>query len=226
MPGTLPIDAVLFDLHFTLVDQGDANEWLTAGWRQAGLPSTPRETLGGPRTRQVVGLLDEVWSQARDVDPESRRDLDPAAHREVFCEVLRRDGVDGPLIDGLYDTLFDRWHAYDDAVPTMSALRAADIKVVVLSNIGVDARPMMQRTGLLTVTDAVVLSYELGIVKPDPAIFRHALDVVGVPADRALMVGDSRDDSGALTAGIRTLLLPRTAPPVHGLDAVSRLAGL
>lgn len=38
------------------------------------------------------------------------------------------------------------------------------------------------------------------------------------------MVGDSwRDDAGAAALGIRTLLLPRTTGPVHGLDAVLRL---
>lgn len=224
--GASEIDAVLFDLHFTLLDQGDAAEWLAAGWRAAGRPGEPDEGLGSGRIDEVVKLLDEVWTVARTVDPTGQRDLDSAAHREVFAEVLRRGGVEPDLIEGLYLTLWDRWLAYEDAAPTMAALQAAGIKLVVLSNIGVDARPMLARAGLLPFADAIVLSVELGVVKPEPEIFRHALQSVDASAERTLMVGDSIDDAGALAVGIRTLLLPRRPMPTRGLDAVLRVVGI
>ena len=67
--------------------------------------------------------------------------------------------------------------------------------------------------------DAVILSFEVGAVKPDRSIFQRALDALGVPAARALMVGDNAvDDAGAARLGIRTLLLPRTQGVAHGLD--------
>jgi FMN phosphatase YigB (HAD superfamily) len=71
-----------------------------------------------------------------------------------------------------------------------------------------------------------VLSYEVGVVKPDPAIFELALDRLGRPGRRTLMVGDSpRDDVGGVTHRIRTLILPRTDGPVHGLGTVLRMVG-
>ena len=74
--------------------------------------------------------------------------------------------------------------------------------------------------------DAVLLSYEVGFVKPDLRIFQAALDAIECSADEALMVGDSgRDDSGGAGLGIRTLILPRTTGPVHGLGAVLALTG-
>jgi len=53
------------------------------------------------------------------------------------------------------------------------------------------------------------LSFELRVAKPDPSIFRAALDRLGLPADQVLMVGDRCAYDGAATAvGITTLLVP------------------
>jgi FMN phosphatase YigB (HAD superfamily) len=74
--------------------------------------------------------------------------------------------------------------------------------------------------------DAVILSFEVGSVKPQRPIFQVALDALAVPAGRALMVGDNAtDDAGAARLGIRTLLLPRTQGVEHGLGLVLRLVG-
>ena len=74
--------------------------------------------------------------------------------------------------------------------------------------------------------DGVVLSYEVGLVKPDPAIYARALELLGVAGSRTLMVGDSpRDDVGGVPLQIRTLILPRTDGPVHGLGTVLRMVG-
>jgi FMN phosphatase YigB (HAD superfamily) len=68
-----------------------------------------------------------------------------------------------------------------------------------VSNIAFDLRPAFDGVGSV---DDFVLSFEVGAVKPDPAIFQAALDRLGVPADRTLMVGDSDEaDGGARALG-------------------------
>jgi HAD superfamily hydrolase (TIGR01549 family) len=105
-------------------------------------------------------------------------------------------------------------------------LKARDVRIVVLSNIGLDIRPLLNRAGAGELLDGVVLSYEVGLVKPDPAIYARALELLDVPGPEVPMVGDSpRDDVGGVPLAIRTLILPRTPGPVHGLGAVLQLIG-
>ena len=120
--------------------------------------------------------------------------------------------------------MLDVWHAYEDTIPTIEALQEIGVKVCLLSNAGVPIRTVLDREGLTPLINGVVLSYEVGLVKPDIRIFQTALDAIDCPANEALMVGDSgRDDSGGTALGIRTLILPRTSGPVHGLGAVVSL---
>jgi len=122
--------------------------------------------------------------------------------------------------------MLDTWLPYDDTLPVLSALGARGLKLGLVSNAGVDVRIVLDRAGLTPLLDAVVISHEHGTVKPQAPIFERALADLGVPAERALMVGDSpRDDVGTAFLGVRTLILPRTHGAVHGLDVVLRLVG-
>lgn len=216
-PG--PIRGVIFDLHSTLVDQGSADEWL-----DLALEAHPHPLDDGQRA-ELVAFLDRIWENARLHDPDSTRDLSADAHRRVFHRLLDDGpGVDAGLGDALYARLLDTWHAYDDAVPVLADLRAAGIRIAVLSNVGVPVQHVLDREGLTAYADATVLSWQVGSVKPGPEIFERALADLDLGPDDVLMVGDSgKDDAGAAHLGIRTLILPRTAGPVHGLAAVTAL---
>ena len=212
-----PVRAVIFDFHATLVDQGEADEWLDLALARAGSPD-----LGGAVDRAaVVHRLDEIWVYAREIDPLSDRDLSAQLHHDIFHRIM--DGhVADDLRRALYDVMFDQWVAYDEAPGVLEELRRRGIRTAILSNIGIDLRPIMARERL--VPDAVVLSCEVGAVKPDAGIFRAALQALGTSAEETLMVGDNwADDAAASALGIRTLILPRTRGRDHGLDIVLRL---
>lgn len=217
VPG--PIRGVIFDIHSTLVDQGDADEWLSIALTRAPHP------LDDAQRRELVAFLDRIWEGARIADPASSRDLSFAEHSRVFHELIEAGpGIDRPLANALYDCMLDTWRAYDDAIPMLRTLREAGVRVCLLSNAGVPIRTVLDRDGITPWIDGVVLSYEVGFVKPDPRIFRAALDVLGLDAQQALMVGDNaHDDGGGAALGLRTLILPRTAGRVHGLDVVPPL---
>lgn len=224
-PG--PIEAVLFDFHSTLVDQGDPRAWLELAWAHAGRPATAREALGEAAFARLAGWVDRIWEHVVEVDPHGERDLAPARHREVYDRLMARlDEVDAGLAHALYEVMLETWVPYDDAVPTLTALRRRGVKLALVSNVGMDVRVVLDRAGMTHLFDAVILSFEAGAVKPAAAIFEQALRALGTAPANALMVGDNpRDDAGAALLGMRTLLLPRTAGSEHGLEIVLRMVG-
>jgi len=83
---------------------------------------------------------------------------------------------------------------------TIARLRALGLALGVVSNWD---ETLPERLLDLDV-DVVVSSAEAGAPKPDPAVFRLALERLRVPASRALHVGDSpADEKGARAAGMR-----------------------
>ena len=65
---------------------------------------------------------------------------------------------------------------------------------------------LLDRLGVLEHFDAITTSEAVGRTKPDPAMFETALERAGVPAERAIMVGDryDHDVAGASRHGIAT----------------------
>jgi putative hydrolase of the HAD superfamily len=76
-------------------------------------------------------------------------------------------------------------------------------------------REKLNASGLAELFDSVVISGDLGIGKPDPHVFQHALTLLDGDPREATMVGDSmtRDIDGAITAGLQAVWLNRFRRP-------------
>jgi putative hydrolase of the HAD superfamily len=87
--------------------------------------------------------------------------------------------------------------------------RATGVKVAIVSNSEGMLDRLFADLGVLEHFDLVVDSGKVGVEKPDPRIFRMALDRFGASPDRALMLGDTyaTDIVGARAAGIRAALV-------------------
>lgn len=133
------------------------------------------------------------------------RDLDPALHRKAYLEILRVSGVPSrEQALGLYHRLTDpaEWTPYPDTGDVLATLHVRGIKTAVVSNIAFDLRPAFAARGWDAYVDEYVLSYEVGAIKPNEAIFRFALDRLEVTGADAVMVGDSTvADGGAAALG-------------------------
>jgi putative hydrolase of the HAD superfamily len=122
-----------------------------------------------------------------------------------------------------------RFRAYPEVPAALAGLRASGARLAVVSNWDVSLHDVLERTGLRGLVDAVVISAELGVAKPDPAIFRAALERLGVTASDAMHVGDSleTDVAGARAAGVEAVLVARNgAQPPDGVRVVASLDGL
>jgi HAD superfamily hydrolase (TIGR01509 family) len=132
------------------------------------------------------------------------RDLAPHLHREAYLHVLRESGVADHHAEALYGRLIDpsSWTPYPDTADVLEGLHRQGIKTAVVSNIAFDVRPAFAALGVADCVDEFVLSFEVGAVKPDAAIFETALSRLGVAAAQAVMVGDSDEaDGGARAIG-------------------------
>jgi HAD superfamily hydrolase (TIGR01509 family) len=95
------------------------------------------------------------------------------------------------------------------ASKALDRLHAMGLQLVVVSNADGTVEALFEELGLRHLFKHVVDSGVVGFEKPDPRIFRHALDLSGAAPDRTLHVGDvyDVDVAGARATGIHALLL-------------------
>jgi len=123
----------------------------------------------------------------------------------------------------------DDLRLWDDAVATLRHVRAAGIRVGLLTNGPSELqRRKLAVTGIEVELDAVGISEELGAHKPAAAAFEAVLELLGCSADEAAMVGDSlaNDVAGALAHGFARVVWVSSAgvEPPAGAHRVRRLA--
>ena len=110
---------------------------------------------------------------------------------------------------------FDHIHEFAVAgaeqVAVVKALRSLGIKTAIVTNVAKERfkfqRNKIDAMGLTPLFDAVVLSGEVGIHKPDRRVFDHATNLLGVANEACIFVGDNpeSDITGALNAGIEAV---------------------
>jgi HAD superfamily hydrolase (TIGR01509 family) len=103
------------------------------------------------------------------------------------------------------------WCGCDPEAPrVVEGIKRHGLLVAVISNTEDGrARDALEAAGLAELFDVVIDSHLVGLSKPDPAIFRHALERLGVEPLEAVFVGDSyaHDALAARAAGMRAVLL-------------------
>lgn len=117
------------------------------------------------------------------------------------------------------------------AMPLIKSLKGMGLPIGILSNGFTEVQEHKLRvTGLDKVIDIMVLSDEIGINKPNVALFDHAMKRAGQSVPSAqLMIGDNAttDIAGAISAGWNAILYDRSLPLLHtrgkGYHMVSEL---
>jgi HAD superfamily hydrolase (TIGR01509 family) len=210
----MAVKGVMFDFSGTVFRIEPAERWLRAVLTGAGLPASGEDAAvysrrleragaqpGGALPERVPPELADSW---RD------RDLSEERHRAAYTGLSRTVALPWDVHDALYDRHRTpaAWEPYPDAGEVLRGLRERGVPVAVVSNIGWDLRPVFRTHGLERYVDRFVLSFEHGVKKPDPRIFRIACDALGVAPADAVMVGDhAAADGGAAALGSRLLLV-------------------
>lgn len=210
----MPIRAVFFDLDDTLCNAGPA-------WR-AG-ETAAFEVLRERRPELDLEAARDVWRKVNDrlLERLNAGALTMAQVRaRRFGALLKRlDAEDDGLAEALSAELarvrLASVRLFDDAVPTLDALRPACHLGVITNGAGDDHDDSQYSTlrhlRLLDLFDSIWISDLVGFRKPDPRIFEAALGGVGMDPTEAAHVGDSlaKDVAGANAAGVLSVLIWR-----------------
>lgn len=122
----------------------------------------------------------------------------------------------------------DAWRCFPDVAPAVRALLGGGVRVRIGSNFDARLRSVVAGLPELSgLSDALVISSEVGLRKPHPDFFRAACASMGLSPDSVLCVGDDAENDvlGPRRAGLRGALLDRSGRRAGG-DVTPCLAGL
>ena len=99
--------------------------------------------------------------------------------------------------------------------------RGHGVRLAIVSNAARHSGHLLDTFGLRDRVDVLAMSWSTGLLKPDPRIYRLALDGLGTDPSRAAFVGDGRDHElrGARRLGLRTVLIDRDLPHTESARA-------
>jgi len=130
-----------------------------------------------------------------------------------YADVLRELGIGDP--DAFIDAEHDVWRPAHSVLASaqalLGALRSRGVKTGLLANSWPDPGRVLrgdaEAFGLAELLDVLVFSEEVGLRKPDPAIFLHACRQLEVEAAVTMYVGDNlvTDVQGAADVGMTTV---------------------
>ena len=199
------LDAVLFDWGDTLMRWDFDVELLEAG-HVAGL-----HAIGRPADPELTARFRDAYLPAF-FEPDVVEEIEyPQEVRRLLAEF----GIhpDEHELLRFLEAEHAAWAPARQLASTthalLESLRDRGLKLGLVSN-AIDPPELLRRDleqlGVAQRIDVAVFSSELGRRKPDPAIFLHALDELGVAPERALFVGDrpAVDVAGAAALGMKT----------------------
>jgi len=231
--------AVFFDAGETLVHPHPSFPELFAEvLRDEGYdvdPEVVREVVWGASQRVTEALRSDehaLWSTSPD---RSRR-----FWFTMYLNLLEDTGIDdseGKVTAALYARFSDleSYRLHPDALPLLERLEAADCPMGLISNFEAWLEGLLEKLDVTRFFPVRVVSGLEGVEKPDPEIFRIALDRMGVAAEDSVYVGDHPyfDVEAAQKVGMRPVLIDRRdlypdvdAPRITSLEDLPEAVGL
>lgn len=197
--------AILFDAGSTLVWLD--HPYLVQLLHEHGVEATEEEVVAAEYGAKR--LLDRLVRSGEAGNDESRG-------RVFFREIFRQLGMDDALFPAVEKRLYARhaernlWgNVRERTAEALEELRRRGYRMGVISNADGRVDALLESVGLRPYFDFVIDSAVVGVEKPDPRIFRMALERMGVEPEEALYVGDiyEIDVVGARGAGMPAVLI-------------------
>jgi FMN phosphatase YigB (HAD superfamily) len=165
----------------------------------------------------MLSKLELTWQKEKAILPARTAFLSAALqiieegnHAGLFDALRMQLGLDEAIRQRLIETYRqarpEDCPLYSDVLVTLQQLRRLGYRIGILTdNPPASQRQKLDVCGLLPLTDALVLTAELGTRKPDPKVFKECARLLGLPPEQLVMVGNNlfRDMQGSCNAGYR-----------------------
>lgn len=158
----------------------------------------------------------------------------------VYARALDSLGIPDPdreLAGKLYGrfTRYESYRLYPDSLPVLKRIKEAGLVLGLISNFEDWLEGMLIEMEVANLFDEMVISGKEGIEKPDPQIFKVALERAGVEASQAIYVGDDPviDAAGSAAVGMTGILIDRNerhpahdGPRIRSLEELLPILGI
>jgi putative hydrolase of the HAD superfamily len=212
-PARDRIEVVFFDAAGTLFEvRGSVGEIYARFARRHGVDLSPGTIQS--RFIRSFSRRPPLAFPAGTPEPDLFR-LERGWWRDLVLDVFDDSGL--ASFDEFFAEVFEffreaeAWVVFDDTVPALDRLRSSGCRLGVISNFDSRLFDLLRNLKLNHHFDSIHISARVGAAKPDPAIFRAALNHHAVEPHRALHVGDClrEDVDGASAAGMRAVWIDR-----------------
>ena len=171
------IKAVIFDMFETLITHFESPLYM------------------GKQIAADIGIDErkfrEIWDTTDDARTRGERTLE-----DVIEEILR---VNDRFSPELYDRIITKrkqskiecfHHLHPEILPMLQALKEQDMRIGLITNCYFEEQDVIRSSVLFPYFDSVCMSCEIGIKKPDTAIFARCMKELALPPQECLYVGD------------------------------------
>nr|WP_246781504.1 HAD family hydrolase [Rhodoblastus sphagnicola] len=194
----------MFDLDGTLFDHAGADHEAALALRAVLAPKLPEKAF----------LTEWRMAEIRHYSRYLAGEISFAEQRRARVRAVAGERLSDAEADLAFNFYFsayrNAWRLFEDVRPCLAALSGLRLGLVTNGD-GAVQRRKIEALGLAEFFDAVVISGEVGLAKPDPRIFALACARLGAEPASALFIGDDRrlDAEAASAAGLRGLWLDR-----------------
>jgi putative hydrolase of the HAD superfamily len=196
MPSAKELDAVTLDAFGTLVELNSPTGHLRRALAARGVEAET-DAVEAAFAAEVAYYVEHKVEGRDEASLERLRRVCTG----VFLEALGADLDAGGFAPDFAAALV--FKPLVGVVEALGALQGAGLVLACVSDWDMSVGDQLGRAGVGRFLSTVVSSAEIGVEKPDPAVFRAALERLGVSSERTLHIGDGEGDrAGARAAGL------------------------
>ncbi len=225
-PSHTRIKGILIDFYGTIVYEGPEEE-MKRIQHKAFEKIAEYLSLYGRRVsaKELMNVFDEEFDKYLKKANALNTELD---YWLVFWSLLKRLGIKPSIklalkcMDIIFTINTSAVNVFPDVHEVLPKLRNMGLKLAVVSNATIRLEYIVRRLKLAKYFDAIIASYKVLTPKPNPMIFKKALNVLNLQPYEAVMIGDSfkNDVIGAKNVGIKGVLLVRNSNRLGEIERI------